>query len=110
MYILFIIQKNFITQYMENKIIDPVEDIVGEAEISVRSAYQRGYENGKQAQGNLNAKLSNPKLILGDFIKFIKKYKMTSLDGEIRFSDKDYVYMDENVISRFLLLYDYEND
>lgn len=99
-----------INDNMENKIIDPVEDIVGEAEISVRSAYQRGYENGKQAQGNLNAKLSNPKLILGDFIKFVKKYKMTMLDGEIRFSDKDYVYMDENVISRFLLLYDYEND
>lgn len=95
---------------MENKKIDPVEDIVCEAEISVRSAYERGVKHGKQVQDNVNAKLSNPKLILGDFIKFIKKYKMTMLDGEIRFSDKDYVYMDENIISKFLLLYDYEND
>ena len=92
------------------KIIDPVEDIVGEAEISVRTAYQRGVSHGKQVQGNVNAKLSNPNLILGDFIKFIKKYKMTMLDGEIKFSDNDYVYMDENLIARFLLLYDYEND
>lgn len=95
---------------MENTITDPVEDIVGEAEISVRTAYQRGYEHGKIAQGNVNAKLSNPNLILGDFIRFIKKYKMTSIDGEIRFSDNDYVYFDENLIARFLLLYDYEND
>jgi hypothetical protein len=92
------------------KINDPVEDIVGEAEISVRTAYQRGYEHGKIVQGNVNAKLSNPNLILIDFIKFIKKYKMTSIDGEIRFSDNDYVYFDENLIARFLLIYDYEND
>jgi hypothetical protein len=91
-------------------IIDPVEDIVGEAEISVRTAYQRGVNHGKQVQGNVNAKLSNPNLILGDFIKFIKKYKMTMLEGEVKFSDNDYVYMDENLIARFLLLYDYEND
>jgi len=95
---------------MNNTVNDPVEDIIGEAEISVRSAYQRGVKHGKQVQDNVNAKLSNPKLILGDFIKFIKKYKMTTLDGEIKFSDSDYVYMDENLISRFLLLYDYEND
>ena len=90
--------------------IDPVEDIVGESEISVRTAYQRGVNHGKQVQGNVNAKLSNPNLILGDFIKFIKKYKMTMLEGEVKFSDNDYVYMDENLIARFLLLYDYEND
>lgn len=95
---------------MENTITDPVEDIVGEAEISIRTAYQRGYGHGKIAQGNVNTKLSNPNLILSDFIKFIKKYKMTSIDGEIRFSDKDYVYFDENLIARFLLIYDYEND
>ena len=35
---------------------------------------------------------------------------MTLLDGEVKFSDNDYVYMDENLIARFLLLYDYEND
>jgi hypothetical protein len=92
------------------KMIDPVEDIVGESEISVRTAYQRGVNHGKQVQGNVNAKLSNPNLILGDFIKFIKKYKMTMLEGEVKFSDNDYVYMDENLIARFLLLYDYEND
>lgn len=91
--------------------IDPVEDIVGEAEISVRTAYQRGVSHGKKAQDNVNAKLSNPKLILGDFIKFIKNYKMTMLnDGEVKFSNNDYVYMDDNIIYLFLLKHDYEND
>lgn len=85
-----------------------LEDVLEEVKTSLRSAYFRGYEHGEQSQYLINSKLSNPKLILGDFIKFIKKYKMTSLDGEIKFSDNEYVYMDENVISRFLLLYDYD--
>lgn len=92
------------------RITDPVEDIVGEAEISVRTAYQRGYEQGKREQGNINAKLSNPRIILKDFMGFVKKYKMTLIDGEVKFSDNDYVYMDENLIARFLLLYDYDNE
>lgn len=91
-------------------ITDPVEDIVGETEISIRTAYQRGYEHGKIAQGNVNAKLSDPRLILGDFIKYIKKYKMTLIGNEIKFSDNDYIYMDENLIAKFLLIYDYENE
>jgi hypothetical protein len=33
---------------------------------------------------------------------------MTSVDGEIRFSDNNYVYFDENLVARFLLLYDYD--
>ena len=92
------------------KVIDPVEDIVGEAEISVRTAYQRGYEQGKREQGNINAKLSNPKFILTDFLKFIKGYKMVTFDGEVKFSNKDYMYMDENLITLFLLKYDYEEN
>lgn len=95
---------------MENKIIDPVEDIVAEAEISVRDAYARGVKHGKQEQDNVNAKLSNPRVILGDFIRHIKKYKVTMIDGVVHFSDADYVYMDENIISKFLLTHDYEND
>lgn len=91
-------------------ITDPVEDIVGEAEISVRTAYQRGYVHGKAIQENINAKLSNPRIILKDFMGFVKKYKMTLIDGEVKFSDNDYVYMDENLIARFLLLYDYDNE
>jgi hypothetical protein len=91
------------------KITDPVEDIVGEAEISVRTAYQRGYEHGKIAQGNVNAKLSDPRIILNDFLQFVKGYKMVSFNGEIKFSNKDYIYMDENLINLFLLKYDYEN-
>lgn len=89
---------------LENKL----EDILEEVKISLRGAYHRGFVHGEQGQVLINQKLSNPKLILGDFIKFIKKYKMTLVDGEIKFSDNEYVYMDENVISRFLLLYDYD--
>jgi hypothetical protein len=93
---------------MKDVLEDKLEDILEEVKISLRGAYHRGFVHGEQGQTLINQKLSNPKLILGDFIKFIKKYKMTSLDGEIKFSDNEYVYMDENVISRFLLLYDYD--
>jgi hypothetical protein len=93
---------------MKDILNNELEDIKEGVGIYLRDAYMRGYEHGEQSQFLINQKLSNPKLILGDFIKFIKKYKMTSLDGEIKFSDNEYVYMDENVISRFLLLYDYD--
>jgi hypothetical protein len=95
---------------MKDVLEDHLEDILEEVKISLRGAYHRGYVHGEQGQALINQKLSNPKLILGDFIKFIKKYKMTSVDGEIRFSDNDYVFFDENLISRFLLMYDYDND
>jgi hypothetical protein len=93
---------------MKDILNNELEDIKEGVGIYLRDAYMRGFEHGEQSQFLINQKLSNPKLILGDFIKFIKKYKMTSLDGEIKFSDNEYVYMDENVISRFLLLYDYD--
>ncbi len=93
---------------MKDILNNEIEDIKEGVGIYLRDAYMRGFEHGEQSQFLINQKLSNPKLILGDFIKFIKKYKMTSLDGEIKFSDNEYVYMDENVISRFLLLYDYD--
>ncbi len=93
---------------MKDILNNEIEDIKEGVGIYLRDAYMRGYEHGEQSQFLINQKLSNPKLILGDFIKFIKKYKMTLVDGEIKFSDNEYVYMDENVISRFLLLYDYD--
>jgi hypothetical protein len=93
---------------MKDILNNEIEDIKEGVGIYLRDAYMRGYEHGEQSQYLINSKLSNPKLILGDFIKFIKKYKMTLVDGEIKFSDNEYVYMDENVISRFLLLYDYD--
>jgi hypothetical protein len=93
---------------MKDVLNDTLDDIVEEMKISLRYAYQRGYEKGEQNQGLINSKLSNPRLILGDFIKFLKRYKMTSVDGEIRFSDNNYVYFDENLVARFLLLYDYD--
>ena len=93
---------------MKDILNNEMEDIKEGVGIYLVDAYMRGYEHGEQSQYLINSKLSNPKLILGDFIKFIKRYKMTLIDGEIKFSDNEYVYMDENVISRFLLLYDYD--
>ena len=87
-----------------------LEDVLEEVKTSLRSAYFRGYEHGEQSQFLINSKLSDPNIILKDFMVFIKKYKMTSVDGEIRFSDENYVFFDENLIARFLLLYDYDND
>ena len=93
---------------MKDTLEHHLEDVLEEVKTSLRSAYSRGYEHGEQSQFLINQKLSNPKLILGDFIKFIKKYKMTSVDGNIMFADNEYVYMDENLVARFLLLYDYD--
>jgi hypothetical protein len=93
---------------MKDILNNELEDIKEGVGIYLRDAYMRGYEHGEQSQFLVNQKLSNPKLILGDFIKFIKKYKMTSVDGSIMFADNEYVYMDENLIARFLLLYDYD--
>jgi hypothetical protein len=93
---------------MKDILNNELEDIKEGVGIYLRDAYMRGYEHGEQSQFLINQKLSNPKLILGDFIKFIKKYKMTSVDGSIMFADNEYVYMDENLIARFLLLYDYD--
>ncbi len=93
---------------MKDILNNEMEDIKEGVGIYLRDAYMRGYEHGEQSQFLINQKLSNPKLILGDFIKFIKKYKMTSVDGNIMFADNEYVYMDENLVARFLLLYDYD--
>jgi hypothetical protein len=95
---------------MKDTLEHHLEDVLEEVKTSLRSAYFRGYEHGEQSQFLINQKLSDPNIILKDFMVFIKKYKMTSVDGEIRFSDKDYVFFDENLIARFLLLYDYDND
>ena len=93
---------------MKDVLNDELEDILEEVKISLRDAYHRGYVHGEKGQALINSKLSNPNLILGDFIKFIKNYKMTMVDGDIRFSNNDYVYMDENIINLFLLKYDYD--
>ncbi len=93
---------------MKDILNNEIEDIKEGVGIYLRDAYMRGFEHGEQSQFLINQKLSNPKLILGDFIKFIKKYKMTSVDGNIMFADNEYVYMDENLVARFLLLYDYD--
>jgi hypothetical protein len=93
---------------MKDTVTDTLEDINEGVKIYLRDAYHRGYVHGEQGQALINQKLSNPKLILGDFIKFIKNYKMTMLEGEIRFSNNNYVYMDENIINLFLLKYDYD--
>ena len=95
---------------MKDVLNDELEDILEEVKISLRGAYHRGYVHGEKGQQLINSKLSNPNLILGDFIKFIKNYKMTMIDGDIRFSNNNYVYMDENIINLFLLKYDYDEE
>lgn len=93
---------------MKDTIKDTLEDIDEGVKVYLRDAYRRGYEHGEQGQQLINSKLSNPHFILTDFIKFIKNYKMTMIDGDIRFSNNNYVYMDENIINLFLLKYDYD--
>ena len=86
---------------------NPIEDIIGEVKSLMEEAYQRGITDGVDRQQAINNKLEDPRLILGDFINYVKKFRMTYVDGEYRFSDKNYVYTDESFIKTFLLKYDY---
>ena len=95
---------------MKDVLEHELEDILEEVKISLRGAYYRGYVHGEKKQGLINSKLSNPTIILKDFMQFIKGYKMTSVDGKIMLSNNDYVYFDENIISLFLLKYDYDTE
>jgi hypothetical protein len=86
---------------------NPIEDIVSEVKSLMEEAYQQGIKDGVERQQSINNKLQDPHLILGDFISYVKKFRMTYVDGENRFSDENYVYTDESFIQTFLLKYDY---
>ena len=59
---------------MKDVLNDELEDILEEVKISLRGAYHRGYVHGEKGQALINSKLSNPNLILGEFIKFINNF------------------------------------
>ena len=86
---------------------NPIEDIVSEVKSLMEEAYQQGIKDGVERQQSINDKLQDPRLILGDFISYVKQFRMTYVDGEYRFSDENYVYTDESFIKTFLLKYDY---
>jgi hypothetical protein len=92
------------------KIIDPVEDIVSEAEISVREAYQRGWNDGYSESGVVQDKLSDPRIILKDFIVFMKGFKLVVYDNEKFFSNGEHAVTDDSIISNFLLRFDYYDE
>ena len=92
------------------RITDPVEDIVSEAEISIREAYHRGWNDGHSEAGKTNDKLSNPRIILKDFIVFMKGFKLVAYDNEKFFSNGEHAVTDDSIISNFLLRFDYYDE
>ncbi len=86
--------------------IDPIEDLVGEAEIAVRDAYQRGMNT---AMNSMN-KIPQTRKILIDFLKFQQDFKVSHYEGEPVFTIENRVLYKEELIKLFLLKYDYEQD
>jgi hypothetical protein len=86
--------------------IDPIEDLVGEAEIAVRDAYQRGMNS---AMNSMN-KIPQTRKMLFDFLKFIQSFKLSVYEGEQVYMNEDALFHKEELISLFLLKYDYEQD
>jgi hypothetical protein len=87
---------------------DQVEDIIAEATISVVDAYNRGFKHGVEKQTIVNDKLANPRIILMDFLEFVKKFKLVMYDEQKMFSTEDYIITDDSLISNFLMRTDYE--
>lgn len=86
--------------------IDPIEDLVGEVEISVRDAYQRGMST---AMNSIN-KIPESRRMLFDFLKFLKTFKISDYEGESVYMTEDTLFHKEELVSLFLLKYDYEQD
>lgn len=86
---------------------NPIEDIIGEVKSLMEEAYRQGIKDGAERQQSINDKLKDPRLILGDFLKYVKSFRMTYVDNEYRFSDENYVYTNESFIKIFLLKYGY---
>ena len=84
---------------------DPVEDLVGEAEITIRDAYRRGFDDAK----NSTDKIPKTKKILSDFEEYLVGFKMyKNLDG-IRYYEIEGKLLTINEITKlFLLRYGYE--
>jgi hypothetical protein len=84
-----------------------LEDLIGEAEITIRDAYQRGFDNAKLSFD----KSANTKKMLAEFGVFVFKYNLyKNLDGTKYFNVENSLLTLEELISLFLLKYDYEQD
>ena len=89
---------------MEN----PIEEIADEVKVLMMEAYKTGYQHGVVHQNNVNEKLSNPRIILKDFITFVKGFKLVMYDEQKMFSTDEYIITDESLVSNFLMRTDYE--
>ena len=86
------------------------KDIEDDALFLISEAYDRGYNNGMNEQFSVNEKLSNPKIILKDFISYIKQFKLVTYNEEKMFSNGEFAMVDESIISNFLLSRDYNKE
>lgn len=87
-----------------------LKDIISDAEYLIKEAYDRGLKDGQAEQFSINEKLSDPKIILMDFLSHVKKFKLVSYDDTKLFSNGEYLMTDESIISDFLLSRDYGSE
>lgn len=87
-----------------------IKDIESDALFLLSEAYDRGYNKGKQEQFSINEKLSNPKVILKDFVGYVKQFKLILYNEEKLFSNGEHLMTDDSLISNFLLSRDYNQE
>jgi hypothetical protein len=84
-----------------------LEDLIGEAEITIRDAYQRGFDNAKLSFD----KSAKTKKILAEFGTYISQFSLyKNLDGAKYFNVENNLLTLEELVNLFLLKYDYEQD
>lgn len=86
------------------------KDIEDDAVFLISEAYDRGYKEGMKQQFAINEKLSNPRIILKDFIGYIKQFKLILYNEEKLFSNGEHLMTDDSFISNFLLSRDYDQE
>lgn len=86
--------------------IDPIEDLVSEAEITIRDAYQRGVF---ATQESIN-KIPTARKMLFDFLKFTSKYRKQVFENDSFYVLDDVMISTEELVRLFLLSYDYEQE
>ena len=83
------------------------EDLINEINENVNIAYYRGYEKGKEQRLASDQKLEDPKIILREFLAFVKPMKRTIVGDDVLLSDDKTAYQDESIIRNFMLQHGY---
>lgn len=88
--------------------IDEIEDLIQETEITLRDAFRRGVQQGEQA-GKVALK-SNSDMLTAFEVYITRNYKRMVVDGQLFFVDEpnQFAITLTQAIKNFLLTYDNE--